>query len=54
MSGGAKKDLDTVAGEVAKGHYGNGKPRIDALKNEGYTDDEIKEIQKLVNSVYSK
>lgn len=54
MSGGAKKDLDTVAREVAKGRYGNGKPRIEALKSEGYTDDEIKEIQKLVNSVYGK
>ena len=46
-----KKDLNLVAKEVYKGNYGNGQERTKKLKAEGYTSDEIKKIQNLVNEL---
>ena len=44
-----KKSLAEVAQDVKAGKYGNGDARKTALKNAGYTDAEIAEIQAIVN-----
>ena len=46
-----KKDLTAVAKEVINGKYGNGITRINNLKVAGYTDEEIREIQAIVNDL---
>lgn len=46
------KDLNAVAKKVYRGEYGNGTARTKQLKADGYTDAEIKEIQRLVNAMY--
>ena len=47
VSGGMTKDLQ-VAYAVARGDYGNGQARIDALTKAGY---DYKKIQRLVNGI---
>lgn len=42
---------DDIALKVIDGNYGNGDDRIKRLKRAGYTDKEIKEIQKRVNEI---
>lgn len=46
------KDLAAVAKKVRDGAYGNGSARKRKLISEGFTEEEIKEIQKIVNSYY--
>lgn len=48
-----KKSLEEVALAVYKGEYGNAPTRQKRLKEEGYTDAEIKIIQKKVNDLAS-
>ncbi len=43
-----------VVDSIIKGRYGNGKTRYNILKQKGYTDDQIKEIQELVNDKMEK
>ena len=45
------KNLDEVALKVYNGHYGNAPQRTERLKKEGFTDEEIKIIQKKVNEL---
>lgn len=45
------KNLDEVALKVYEGKYGNSPQRVERLKKEGFTDDEIKTIQKKVNEL---
>ena len=45
------KDYKTIAKEVIDGKWGNGAARTNKLKQAGYTDEEIKEIQRLVNEM---
>jgi len=47
----AEKNLDAVAMDVYKGKYGNEPERSKKLKAEGYTTDEIKQIQDKVNAL---
>ena len=47
----AKKNLDEVALLVYKGKYGNNPQRKEKLKAEGFTDAEIKSIQKKVDEL---
>ena len=46
-----KKSKDVIAKEIIQGKYGNGTTRINNLKKLGYSDSEIKEIQKIVNKL---
>ena len=46
-----EKNLDAVAMDVYKGKYGNEPERSKKLKAEGYTTDEIKQIQDKVNAL---
>lgn len=46
------KDYQAVAKKVARGDYGNGEARKQALRAEGYTEAEIKQIQDLVNAMF--
>lgn len=48
------ENYDQVVSDVIAGKYGNGRKRTTALKNAGYTADEIKTIQQLVNKKLSK
>lgn len=50
----ATKDLDLVAKQVLSGKYGNGSTRKSNLKNAGFTDAEIAEIQRKVNNLLKK
>jgi len=45
----AKATLNSAVKNVIAGNYGNGSQRIDKLKAEGYTDEQIQAIQKQVN-----
>ena len=47
----AKKSIDAMAKEVIQGKWGSGTDRVNRLKKAGYTDDEIKAIQKRVNEL---
>lgn len=46
------KDYQAVAKKVRRGDYGNEPARTKALRAEGYTEAEIKQIQDLVNKMY--
>lgn len=46
-----KKDINEIAKEVIRGDYGNGDDRVNALKNLGYTDSDIDNIQQKVNEI---
>lgn len=48
------KDLNAVVNEIlyGKNKYGDGEARKQALRAEGYTEAEIKEIQKIINKIY--
>lgn len=46
------KDYQAVAKKVRRGDYGNEPARSSALRAEGYTDAEIKQIQSIVNNMY--
>lgn len=45
------KNYTTIAREVIAGKWGNGEIRKKRLKNAGYSDDEIKKIQSIVNEL---
>lgn len=49
-----KGSFEDVALRVINGEYGNGENRKASLRNAGYTDEEIKEIQKTVNSLLKR
>lgn len=44
-------DVVKVAKEVISGKWGNGEKRVNSLKNSGYSEDDIKRIQKKVNEL---
>lgn len=46
-----EKDLNSIAKEVIAGKWGNGNERIKLLKNKGFSDTQISEIQKIVNKI---
>lgn len=46
-----KKTQKEIANEIIKGLWGNGTERVTKLKNAGYTDSQIKSIQKQVNDL---
>lgn len=48
------KDYKTIAQEVLNGKWGNGDIRKARLKRAGYSDDEIKKIQSIVNDLCKK
>ena len=45
------KTQKEIANEIIKGLWGDGTDRVTKLKNAGYTDSQIKSIQKQVNSL---
>jgi lysozyme len=46
-----KKTQKEIANEIIKGLWGDGTERVTKLKNAGYTDSQIKSIQKQVNNL---
>lgn len=49
-----EKNYDNAVKLVIAGYYGNGKYRIANMKNDGYTETEIKKIQQMVNEKLKK
>ena len=47
----SKKDYEVIAREIIDGKWGNGDDRKARLRKAGYTDEEIKEIQSIVNDM---
>ena len=47
-------DINKVANKVIRGDYGNGGERTNKLKSDGFTPEQIKEIQDRVNKILSK
>jgi len=46
-----KKDYEVIAKEIINGKWGNGDDRKARLRKAGYTDEEIKKIQSIVNEM---